>query len=279
MKGVYERQPFAIYAYHSTELEIDHPVFHFHNNYELLLCTKGNIELYIEQSRYVAVPGTLFAISTEEVHKVMVMDSSEYERYVVHFGASIIQPLLGYDAIDLLACFKGHAPGAQNAVVLGDEKLQEFCRIFEQIKNVLEQEPYGKETLKITYMAQLLILVNRAFSHTAVPPSKPVSALVASIMKYVDSHLSQPLSLEDIAGGLFMDKYYMAHQFKKQTGDSLYHFILMKRIALARRLLTEGRTVAEVCEQTGFNNYNNFIRTFRKYADMPPGEYRKLQKR
>ena len=101
MKGVYERQPFAIYAYHSTKMEIDHPVFHFHNNYELLLCTKGNIELYIEQSRYVVVPGTLFAISTEEVHKVMLMDSTEYERYVVHFGASVIQPLLGLSLIHI----------------------------------------------------------------------------------------------------------------------------------------------------------------------------------
>lgn len=278
MNAIYERQPFAIYAYHSTEPKIEHPAFHFHNNYELLLCLRGNMEFLVEQSRYVAVPGTLFAISTEEVHKGMLLDSSEYERCVVHFSASIIQPLLGYDAIDLLACFNSHAPGFQNAVVLEDAELEEFCRIFRQIQQVLEQEPYGRETLKITYMAQLLIMVNRVFAHTNVPPSSPVSAFVAAVMKYVDTHLSQPLSLENIAGDLYMDKYYLSHQFKKQTGDSLYHFILMKRIALARRLLTEGNSVAEVCEQAGFNNYNNFIRTFRKYTGMPPGEYRKLQR-
>ncbi|MEY8357150.1 AraC family transcriptional regulator [Lachnospiraceae bacterium 54-53] len=276
-KGIYERQPFALFAYHSIKPEIDHTVFHFHNNYEILLYLKGDMELYIEQSRYVPVPGTLFVINTEEVHKGTLLGTGTYERYVLHFSASLIQPLLGYD-VDLLSCFNNREPGIQNAVVLTEEEVKEFCRIFRDVCRVMETEPYGKEVLKITYVAQIMTLVNCAFSHAMMPPSRPISSLTASIMYYVETHLNQQLSLESIASALFMDKYYMSHQFKKQTGDSLYHFILMKRIALARRLLGEGRSVMEVCEQTGFNNYNNFIRTFRKYVKIPPGEYRKHQK-
>lgn len=275
--GIYERQPFTLFAYHSISPEIDHSVFHFHNNYEILLFMKGEMELYIEQSRYVPVPGTLFAINTEEVHKGSVLSNGEYDRYVIHISDSILQPLLGYD-VDLLSCFHNHEPGVQNAVVLSGGEIEEFCRIFGEIRRVLDAEPYGKEVLKITYMAQLMTLVNCAFSHTMMQPAKPVSSLTAAVMEYVENHLDQQMSLESIASALYLDKYYVAHQFKKQTGDSLYHFILMKRIALARRLLSDGKSVAEVCEQTGFNNYNNFIRTFRKYVEMPPGEYRKHQK-
>ena len=274
--GIYERQPFELFAYHSVMPEIDHSAFHFHNNFEVLLYLNGNIELYIEQSRYVPVPGTLFVINTEEVHKVVLLEKGEYERYVIHLSASVLQPLLGYD-VDLLGCFYNHEPGRNNAVVLSEEEIAEFCRIFRKVQKILDTVPYGREVLKITCMAQLMTLVNCAFSH-AVMPSSPVSDLVSGIMEYVEKHLNQPLSLESIAAALFMNKYYMAHQFKKQTGDSLYHFILMKRIALAKRLLGEGMAVTAVCEGAGFNNYNNFIRTFRIYVNMSPGEYRKHQK-
>lgn len=273
--GIYERQPFELFAYHDTKPTLDHSVFHFHNNYEILLYLKGSLEMYIEQSRYLPLPGTLFVISTEEVHKGTLLDSKEYDRYVIHVSASVIQPLLGYD-VDLLACFHGHEPGKQNAVVLNEEEIAQFCEIFKKLRHILDTEPYGKEVLKITWVAQLMTMVNGAFSHS-IMAAKPVSNLASGIMDYVENHLSEPLSLESIAAALFMDKYYLAHQFKKQTGDSLYHFILMKRIALARRLLGDGLSVNEVCERSGFNNYNNFIRTFRKYVNMSPGEYRKHQ--
>ena len=273
--GIYERQPFELFAYHDKKPTLDHSVFHFHNNYEILLYVKGNLEIYIEQSRYLPVPGTMIVISTEEVHKGTILDSEDYERYVIHVSSSVIQPLLGYD-VDLLACFHGHEPGKQNAVVLSMEEIVEFCELFSKLKQILDTEPYGKEVLKISCVAQLMTMVNHAFSHT-IMPARPVSNLASGIMDYVENHMSEPLSLESIAAALFMDKYYLAHQFKKQTGDSLYHFILMKRIALARRLLGEGLPVTEVCDRSGFNNYNNFIRTFRKYVNMSPGEYRKHQ--
>ena len=82
--GIYERQPFELFAYHDKKPTLDHSVFHFHNNYEILLYVKGNLEIYIEQSRYLPVPGTMFVISTEEVHKGTILDSEDYERYVIH---------------------------------------------------------------------------------------------------------------------------------------------------------------------------------------------------
>lgn len=274
--GIYERQPFELFAYHDNKPLLDHTVFHFHNNYEILLYLRGSLEIYIEQSCYQPVYGTLFVIDTEEVHKGTLLDDGAYERYVIHVSASVIQPLQGYD-VDLFGCFHNHEPGKQNAVVLNQDEIMRFCEIFNQLKQILDTEPYGKEVLKISYVTQLMTMINHAFSRTMTPAASPVSNAASRIMDYVEAHLREPLSLESISAALFMDKYYLAHQFKKQTGDSLYHFILMKRIAMARRFLREGMLVTEACERSGFNNYNNFIRTFRKYVNMSPGEYRKHQ--
>ena len=68
--GIYERQPFELFAYHDKKPTLDHSVFHFHNNYEILLYVKGNLEIYIEQSRYLPVPGTMFVIVLRRCIKV-----------------------------------------------------------------------------------------------------------------------------------------------------------------------------------------------------------------
>ena len=50
------------------------------------------------------------------------------------------------------------------------------------------------------------------------------------------------------------------------------------RIAKAREMLDNtGMSVNEICQATGFNSVQNFIRVFKKYVGMTPGQYRKQQ--
>ncbi|WP_081743881.1 helix-turn-helix domain-containing protein [Eisenbergiella tayi] len=48
-----------------------------------------------------------------------------------------------------------------------------------------------------------------------------------------------------------------------------------KKTAAAKQLLAEGKTVTETCYLSGFNDYNNFIRTFKKITGTSPGQYQK----
>lgn len=94
-KGVYDRQAFSLFAYHSAEPVVQHSAFHFHNNYELLLIIKEEHTMYICENQYHTAHGILFAINTEKVHKIKFDNEDGYERYVVHFSQSLIQPLMG----------------------------------------------------------------------------------------------------------------------------------------------------------------------------------------
>lgn len=274
MKGIYEKIPFRLSVHRNRDREIIHSVFHFHNSYEILLSMEGNVRFYVEQTSYTCVPGMLLLLNPQEVHKGTITDDGVYSRCGVHFDADLLRPFLGEET-DLLFCFNGRNKGQNNAILLKEEEIREFMELFDKLEQLQNEEAFGKNILQITYLVQMLVMINRMFSGMSLEAAKPVPALITKIMEYVEAHLHQPMALEEIADALYISKYYMCHQFKKATGDSLYHFILVKRITLARRLLMEGKSVAEACEQSGFNNYNNFIRTFQKYAEMPPGEYRR----
>ncbi|MBQ3028199.1 MAG: AraC family transcriptional regulator, partial [Lachnospiraceae bacterium] len=42
----------------------------------------------------------------------------------------------------------------------------------------------------------------------------------------------------------------------------------------AKALLQEGASVTEACYRSGFNDYANFIRSFKKVTGVSPGKYR-----
>ncbi|MNC57806.1 Multiple antibiotic resistance protein MarA [compost metagenome] len=94
-------------------------------------------------------------------------------------------------------------------------------------------------------------------------------------MTYIDNHLHLALSLEGIAEELSVDKYYLSHLFKQQTGGTLYRYVLLKKITLAKQLLTAGNSVSDTCYLSGFNDYANFIRTFKNFTGHTPGQYGK----
>ena len=85
----------------------------------------------------------------------------------------------------------------------------------------------------------------------------------------------EDFTLDDIAGYMALDKHYLCHLFKKETGSTIFQYIQAKRLCLAQLALSRGASVTEACEEAGFNDYSNFIRTFRKILGCTPGEYQK----
>ena len=66
---------------------------------------------------------------------------------------------------------------------------------------------------------------------------------------------------------------YVSKLFKISTGVGLLDYIHQRRICKAKELLKEGMNVAEVAAKVGYNNSNAFIRVFKKYEKITPGQY------
>lgn len=69
-----------------------------------------------------------------------------------------------------------------------------------------------------------------------------------------------------------MTPAYLSSIYKKGTGESLLKFINQTRIDEAERLLSEGVSVVEVAERAGFRDSSTFIRIFKKYTGVTPGQ-------
>jgi AraC-like DNA-binding protein len=272
----YQKMVSPIFARHTDSPFSSNKDFHYHDNYEIFLFLNGKAEAFVEQSRYTLVPGNLLIFNNQEIHKSSNLNTSTYERITIHFHPAFVQPFPGCTT-NLLECFENHLPGLHNITLLDSIQMKEYHSLAVKLIKLLNSDMYGKDVLTLTCLAELLLLTNDAFSHAKETFSEPfLGGVLTDVLSYIDNNLHSPLSLECIAQHLSVNKYYLSHQFKKQTGSSLYHFILIKKMALAKKLLTEGYSVLDVCESTGFNDYNNFIRTFKNYTGSSPGQYKKV---
>ena len=95
-------------------------------------------------------------------------------------------------------------------------------------------------------------------------------------MDYICDNLHNDISLESIAEVAKLNPCYLSRIFKSFTGASLQHFILIKKINYAQKLLNQGKTATEACYLSGFNIYSNFSRSFSNITGKSPGKFQKL---
>ena len=101
------------------------------------------------------------------------------------------------------------------------------------------------------------------------------SQLVLGVTRYIQHHLSEPISTEDIARQLYLSRPHLSQKFRKETGLTLSDFILQQKTREAKRLLRyTDKTSAAIGFYLGFSSQGHFSRVFQKYAGCRPKEYR-----
>lgn len=96
------------------------------------------------------------------------------------------------------------------------------------------------------------------------------------ICAYVMAHYVHPISLDDIAAEVGMNRSAFCTYFKRCKGMTFSQFVTQYRLNTACSLLAHSRkSVSEICFLVGFNDIPHFVRVFKKEKGMPPGKYRK----
>lgn len=275
----FRRQEFSslVSAGHTLSRTASNPDFHIHNNYEIYIFLQGHVHYFVEQNRYQLKRGDILIFNSQEIHTVVNLKNEVYERITIHFDPKWIQNL-STSQTDLLACFQNHPKGIGNLSHMTDDELSFWLPIIEQLISYSKDPGYGSDLLTQSHLIQLLVYINQLYQNSMENSSDSIPVKVQPVLKYIDRHIGETLTLDGIAKALSMDKFYLSHLFKKETGSTIFQYIVVKRVTLAKSLLSRGYSVTEACEIAGFNDYSNFIRTFKKVTGSPPGQYKKHSK-
>lgn len=102
---------------------------------------------------------------------------------------------------------------------------------------------------------------------------------IADEMKrYIDTHSEKDISLNDMIEQLHCSKSYAIRSFKKKYNITPYNYILLRKIELAKSLLSGTETtINEIAEYLGMCDSHYFSKYFKKHTGMSPSEFRQRQ--
>jgi len=100
---------------------------------------------------------------------------------------------------------------------------------------------------------------------------------VASAKEFVQSHVEETISLEQVVDHVHVSRFYFCKLFKKSTGLTLTEYIARVRVEKAKALLSDpSRRISEIVFASGFGSIPRFNSVFKRHVGMPPSEYREV---
>ena len=97
---------------------------------------------------------------------------------------------------------------------------------------------------------------------------------VHRVENYIRSNYMHPISVEQLARDLNLDRRYLSRLFKEKNGMSIQEFLVRVRLEEAQRLLLRGCSVKESARLAGYEDVSNFSKMFKKHIGKTPASLR-----
>lgn len=126
-----------------------------------------------------------------------------------------------------------------------------------------------------TFFIQMLITINKILSENNKPlvNSHKYDQKIVSILDFINKNLNEKITLDLLENEFYVNKYYLCHIFKTNTGFTVIEYITYKRIMRAMELLMSGSTALDAAHAVGFGDYSTFYKAFKKITGFSPKQY------
>ncbi len=249
--------------------------YHKHDFFEIYFLISGEVTYVIEGKSYTLKPWDIVLINNKELHKPIINHGSIYERIVIWVNPDFISKISTSNS-DLNMCFESTSKNKYNLLRPGTEILNIIKVILGKLSRILFTDSFGSEILKELYLTELIVFLNKAFADTDfvdIGDDVAYNSKISEIINYINQNLAKDLSLDVLSSRFYSSKYHLLREFKKHTGYTPHEYITLKRLITSKELLRSGMSISDVCNECGFNNYSNFIRSFTNAFNISPKKY------
>ncbi len=243
---------------------------HSHLFYEILYCKSGKIQYLIETERYRLQAGDVVIIPPGISHRPLMADKMEepYSRIVMWISREYMHSL-----VENFPELQMENP-EKNLIRTANTRWEYIERYFRGAQLEFERQEPGWQSAASGYCLLLCSSLTRAMSSVPSMQSEK-RGLLDEMMVYVETHLSNPLSVEQAAQHFHVSVSTVNQLFRKTLNTSFYRFLIQKRLILSKTCIQNGMSMEETARVVGFGDYSNFYRAFCKEYGLSPMLYKK----
>lgn len=240
--------------------------YHYHEFCKLLLLRSGSGGYTVDGKRYDLEAGDIVRIDAGCVHRPEFEQGLLYERVIIYISPAFLQEHSRPNCA-LQEIFGGTHP------VLHPENPQMIWTLADALERELAEERFGRELVSNGLLLQLLIAIARSIEDAKtsfVRPIVPKDGRILEMLRYIDAHLTEPLTIAMLADAFFISRYHMMRLFRQETGRTIHAYLQERRLLYARDLIRQGVCATESCFRAGFCSYSSFTRAYTKHFGTTP---------
>ena len=243
-----------------------HSIPHTHSCTELFFVVGGKGQFEIEGTVHKVSADDMVIVNPNVNHTETSLDATPLE-YIV-LGVDGLEVSVDAENPEPYSIIRFHGVGSD---------IQLYLR---SILREIEGKSLGYEAVCQSFLD---ILAIRILRRTALVSSQnfPVIAAkeVALAKRYIETHFKENITLDTLVNVTHVNKFHLAHTFRKEFGISPISYMLSLRIAESKHLLrTTDYSLSYIALASGFSSPSYFSQRFHQTEGMTPAQYRQKAK-
>ncbi len=268
---------------------------HVHETIELHFILEGQRLMFVDRETYRLSPHSAIVVNHNLIHKTSTAPGfpPDHHNFILQLDRSRFDQILrvaglrGFD--DFGDRFNGVATFNDSEWRLILAVIAEFKAMCTEDKNggtVSMEDAHAFLYLQALELASIFAKARRRLLHAELEANQKVvpetvvktgvHQKVHEVALYLQTHIHESVSLEELAQRFFMSRSYLTRSFRNVTGFSVVEYITYIRIQKAQQLLRESdRSITEIADLCGFGNITYFEKVFKTTTGHTPVQYRK----
>ncbi|MFI6149638.1 AraC family transcriptional regulator [Streptomyces sp. NPDC051109] len=235
---------------------------HVHDEWTLLIVDDGAVRYDLDRHRRGTPGGTVSLLPPQVPHNGSAATSHGFRKRVVYFDTTVLD--------------EGFIGAAVDGPDLADSLLR---RRVGQLHRALVSpgDEFEAESRLALIGERLRLLLQPRLElpggHTASLGARTRHGIAGDLRELLDERVVAGISLLEAAGQIQAHPAHLVRSFSTAFGIAPHQYLISRRVALARRLLLDGRPAAEVAVESGFHDQPHFTRHFKRVVGTTPGRY------
>lgn len=248
---------------------------HYHLATEIIYIHEGRILVFMNHKRYELGPDDMLVIDSMTIHAVVVLHPHS-KGIVIEISKKYMTKYIPDFELLSLECFSRDY----------DQDNPEISAMKDSIKDLfkLHTEKNHSYLLRSNGIMMLLLAIleenySKPTFEVADEKFRERMERLAEIMEFTERNYSKPITLQEAADHLCLNREYFCRYVKKTLGHSYMDYLTHVRLShIYEELINTSDPVLEIIERNGFANQKLFYSRFRKRFGCTPGELRKMRK-